>query len=283
MHRSSPIAVLAIAVSAVALAGCQSVISRFAQTGHLSIRPVPVSAPARDPSAGANEIYEHAAEAIDRREYGRALDLLQLARDGAPNDPRVLSALGVVYDKLGRFDLSKRYYDLAEAADPGSPVVARNRAYSKVLEARLQSARRPETLALEPGVQPEVRLAAAASVPSLAAASHLSMWAVRGGSSGGVRVVNASGRAGGGAALRDRLLARGWKARGGDDADGTPSRESVLRYPAIWPETARGLARSLRFPVRMEVCNDCREIELSIGADAVASATQANPKPGDRG
>jgi hypothetical protein len=51
-----------------------------------------------------------------------------------PNDPRVLNGLGVAYDWLGRFDLSTRYYDLANAADPGSKIVALNRRYSLMLQ-----------------------------------------------------------------------------------------------------------------------------------------------------
>jgi hypothetical protein len=83
---------------------------------------------------GGDNSYESAKAAIDARDYGRALDYLQAARLRSPDDPKVLNAMGVVYDKLGRFDLSARYYAQARAADPGSAIVARNMAYSNMLQ-----------------------------------------------------------------------------------------------------------------------------------------------------
>ena len=88
------------------------------------------------PGSAVTNLYQAAVSAIERRDYTRALDLLQDARDRAPQDARVLNAFGVVYDKLGRFDLSGRYYAQAQAADPGSAIVAENRAYSNVLQGK---------------------------------------------------------------------------------------------------------------------------------------------------
>lgn len=82
----------------------------------------------------ADGYYAGASAAIMARDYGRALDLLQLARRGRENDIRILNAFGVVYDKLGRFDLSARYYSLALAIDPTSPVLKANFAYSQQLQ-----------------------------------------------------------------------------------------------------------------------------------------------------
>ncbi len=59
------------------------------------------------PSVG---YYESAVNAINGRHYALALDYLQAARAAKADDVRVLTAFGVVYDKLGRFDLSARYY-----------------------------------------------------------------------------------------------------------------------------------------------------------------------------
>ena len=80
--------------------------------------------------------YQTAVRAISLRDYARALDYLQAARQKQPDDVRVLNAFGVVYDKLGRFDLSARYYSDAKKLDPASPIVAANQAYSAVLQAR---------------------------------------------------------------------------------------------------------------------------------------------------
>jgi tetratricopeptide (TPR) repeat protein len=90
--------------------------------------------PSRPPAITVDDLYRRAVASLRRQAYGVALGDLQAARAMAPKDPRVLSAMGVAYDWLGRFDLSARYYDLAEAADPGSQVVAINRRYSRILQ-----------------------------------------------------------------------------------------------------------------------------------------------------
>jgi hypothetical protein len=79
-------------------------------------------------------LYRSAAAAIGDRDYNRALDYLQAAREKQPRDVRVLNAFGVVYDKLGRFDLSARYYAQAKVVEPKSTIVAGNIAYSQLLQ-----------------------------------------------------------------------------------------------------------------------------------------------------
>ena len=116
--------------SALALAGC----GHPAQTAHLKVTPAPADIPPA--KAPEDRLYADAVKAIEQRDYDMALDILQTARNARPDDPRVLAALGVVYDKLGRFDLAGHYYDLAEKADPGSKVVAIDRRYSRMLQAR---------------------------------------------------------------------------------------------------------------------------------------------------
>jgi len=96
---------------------------------------------APDPSAVVDRLYARAADAIRVRDYALALEVLQVAAIRAPTDARVLNAQGVIYDKLGRFDLSARYYARALAADPTSSIVAHNMAYS----ARLSGRALPET------------------------------------------------------------------------------------------------------------------------------------------
>jgi hypothetical protein len=109
----------------------------------MSVRAIPLSAPG--PVVRADEgLYRDAASAIERRDYGLALDLLEAARDRDPRDPRILNAFGVVYDKLGRFDISADFYAQAEGLDPGSPILANNRAYSRMLQGKSAS---PDALA----------------------------------------------------------------------------------------------------------------------------------------
>jgi tetratricopeptide (TPR) repeat protein len=81
-----------------------------------------------------DDLYAQAVASIGRHEYGVALGELRAARDAMPGDARVLTALAVTYDHLGRFDLSSRYYDQAEKVDPGSVVVAQDRRTSLILQ-----------------------------------------------------------------------------------------------------------------------------------------------------
>src|SRR5258708_38929227 len=85
-------------------------------------------------TVGRDPLYESAVTAINARDYARALNYLQEAKAKDPSNIKVLNALGVVYDKLGRFDLSARYYAQASAMDPQSRIVAENMGYSRVLQ-----------------------------------------------------------------------------------------------------------------------------------------------------
>jgi len=91
----------------VALGGCSLLTWGSADR---TIAPRPVSISAASPLSNGDAYYDRAVWAISRRDYALALDLLQRARARNAPDVRVLNAFGVVYDKLGRFDLSARYY-----------------------------------------------------------------------------------------------------------------------------------------------------------------------------
>ncbi len=133
----------------------------------VKVTPVMADLGPVDPNAVENRLYARAAQAIEDRDYATALDVLQMAKEARPNDPRVLSAMGVVYDKLGRFDLSARYYDLAEAADPGSKIVAINRRYSLLLQqSRMSGAGGAETLLAQAAPPPEIAAGAAGARPA---------------------------------------------------------------------------------------------------------------------
>ncbi len=149
--------VLLLCAAVLGLAGCSHfhALARLVRPAPwVKATPVAVAAAPEAPDEGRNRIYRQAVAAIEQRDYGLALDLLQLARTAAPGDARVLNGLGVVYDKLQRFDLSARYYDLAEKADPGSRIVQANRRYSAVLQARAKDmqAGRDTGLARDPAL-----------------------------------------------------------------------------------------------------------------------------------
>ncbi len=111
--------------------------------------------------------YAAAATAIERRDYAEALDQLQAARERKPDDVRVLNAFGVVYDKLGRFDLSARYYGQAKALDPSSAIVEHNLAYSSELQGRLQPASASPVVAPPAAIVMSNPIVAPASAPGV--------------------------------------------------------------------------------------------------------------------
>jgi hypothetical protein len=148
---------------------------KIAQLGMLSVAGAALFACAPDfgdspewqPSAGTHAVeanllpsmgyYESAVNAINGRHYALALDYLQAARAAKPDDVRVLTAFGVVYDKLGRFDLSARYYAQAATLDPKSTIITQDLDYSHRLQVMAQG---PVALTST--------IAAAANVPKVA-------------------------------------------------------------------------------------------------------------------
>lgn len=119
---------LATLVAALAAAACATeprAVARFDLSA--------VITSAKTPSGRSEAYYAAAVQAIGRRDYPAALETLQAANAATPGDLRVLNAFGVVYDKLGRFDVSARYYAAALALDPTSRVVRANMAYSHEL------------------------------------------------------------------------------------------------------------------------------------------------------
>jgi Flp pilus assembly protein TadD len=154
--KSTPVTSALLAGALLAgLGGCAHFPQKFASLfGHAKV--VPANIGQVGPYAAEDRLYADAVKAIDKRSYGEALDLLQVARDSRPTDPRVLTAMGVVYDKLGRFDLSDRYYDQAEQADPGSRVVAMDRRYSMMLRNAGQAAQHMDSGPVLAQAQPTV-------------------------------------------------------------------------------------------------------------------------------
>lgn len=78
----------------------------------------------------------------------------------APQSVDTLNAIAVCYDRLGRYDVSRTYYDAALAIAPGSVQVLNNLGYSLYLQGELRAA------------IPLLQQAAAAGDPQAAAASR---------------------------------------------------------------------------------------------------------------
>jgi hypothetical protein len=268
---------IAVAALMAGISGC----ALLPRTNHhfAAVRPVvpkqALNAPRED------GYYASAKVAIERRDYARALELLQAAQTANPRDVRVLNAFGVVYDKLGRFDLSERYYLEAQALDPTSPVLANNMAWSADL--------REESGALQAQATSPVDVASAAApaeAPAVSAAAlpsgpftlrrppviRLGFAAepapVRLAGRRGMLVVDASGQRNGAAPVVQRLVRLGW----------TPPRMQTSRearrttqivYPTQAAAVAKTLSRTLPGRVTLVDCGrTCQEVRLVLGSDA---------------
>ncbi len=265
------------ATAAVLLAGlsaCQSgsLFSRSAKATPVAPQLSPVG-----PYAVEDRLYNHAVKAIEDRDYGLALDILQMAKESRPDDPRVLTAMGVVYDKLGRFDLSARYYTLAEQVDPGSKVVALDRAYSE----QIQHA----TVQDRGGVTVMSRLEPSGSALSLAgppATTTQRLAQITKIIRAGVGISNATGRPQGANLVRFRLAKVGWSVAP-PRANAKRLAMSTVYYPPVTVRLAKALARSMPYPVKLKACPDCSQLRLYVGVDALPRAVDARASETHRG
>ncbi|HEX5379998.1 MAG TPA: LytR C-terminal domain-containing protein [Phenylobacterium sp.] len=239
----------------------------------VSIRQV--KPPAERMMAREDGYYAGAKNAITRRDYARALELLQAARNAKPDDARILNAFGVVYDKLGRFDLSARYYAQAEVLDPTSPVLANNVTYSHTMQARaalpapvLALAPAPVFALEAPQVPKADLLAAAPPVVRLGFAAPPAVLAF-GMAGRPLDIADASGRAGGAEPVRQELIRLGWSVPRRQALTGPREARSSITYPTRSLVLARALARTLDPGVQLVDCGEtCTGIRLTIGADA---------------
>lgn len=264
----------ALLAGSLMLSGCATVHHYFAWLH--PHRPTLTIKPLETPSALASEdavdrAYRSAVAAIDARDYGLALDRLQLARERAPNDVRVLNAMAVIYDKLGRFDLSTRFYAEAETAAPGSPVLEANMAYSKALQSQYQAMRASPVL--EAAITPRAQSADLKSMPTLmaqAAPAPQAMLRIATPVLAGrpLMVVDAAGALEKAQSVRVQLAARGWSVMESIQR-GEPAKESRILYPAENRTVALALANTLPFRATLTVCQgDCRGLTLILGENA---------------
>ena len=269
MNRVTAKRLVLAAALAASLGGCAS-FHHFAQW--VRIKPVaPASLGAR-PSNRVDSYYASAKAAIARRDYADALELLQAAREQKADDFRVLNAFGVVYDKLGRFDLSERYYAQAKTLDPASAILVNNIAYSKAL--RLGAALSPLDAApiqlaradtdqvaspIEPARPSVIRLGfARPSATNLALAGKP------------LEVANASGRKDGAVPVVRALVRLGWTTPNVSVAAARREARSTIQYPTSGLTVANALARTLPAGVQLVDCGACDGLRLVLGADSGA-------------
>ena len=283
-----------LATTAMLLSGCAVVPKYFAwlkpgrETPAVEVQPVRASTETAsvDP---AERLYRSAVSAIEDRDYGLALERLQLARERSPQDVRVLNALGVIYDKLGRFDLSARFYAEAGAVAPESPIVTANLAYSHLMQRKYDELR---TAALTPGrqyaeLQAPPRPATPDAAPKANTLNTARPYAVLHTTRKTLTLAKAEtsmlkrttpalvGRplllvdaGGGGAKVKTQLASLGWSVRPLIER-GEASRDSRILYPIEHETVALALARTLPFRTALSVCADsCRGVTLVLGEDA---------------
>ena len=268
-----------IVTAAALLAGLAACQNRSFFDHSAKVTPVAPQLSPVGPYAVEDRLYNHAVKAIEDRDYSLALDILQLAKETRPDDPRVLTAMGVVYDKLGRFDLSARYYTLAEQVDPGSKVVAIDRAYSEQIQrAGVADAGGVTVMSrLESNNNTALSLAGPPSVIARQVAQITRIIRA------GVGISNATGRPQGANLARSRLARVGWSVPTTPSAYPRRLAVSTVSYPPVTFRVAKALARSLPYPVRLKACPDCSQLRLYVGLDALTRTVATRTSETHRG
>lgn len=237
------------------------------------VKVTPITPAAAREGPASDGYYSGAVAAISRRDYAAALDLLQAARARDPRDVRVLNAFGVVYDKLGRFDLSARYYAEGRALAPDSPVLASNLAYSAALEQRAEAHADGEpaqaVAALAPVIATPRPLIGMPGAIRLAYIQQAQLPVLPLLSGRPLQIVNASGGAGAQQVVV-RLASLGWSTPRAVAQASQPRARTEISYPARSVRVAKALANTLPPGVRLVSCTvECNAIRLTLGADAL--------------
>ena len=265
-----------LATTAVLLSGCASMPKYLAWLKPGREKPAVEIQPVRSSTetasvAPADRLYSSAVAAIEERDYGLALERLQLARERSPQDVRVLNALAVTYDKLGRFDLSARFYAEASAVAPDSPVVTANLAYSHLMQRKYDEVRTAavtptrQYVELKTAPKPAVLNTAPKTLTLAKAETSLLKRATPALVGRPLLLVDAGG---GATKVKTQLASLGWSVRPLIER-GEASKDSRIVYPIEHKAVALALANTLPFRTAMAVCEDnCRGVTLVLGEDA---------------
>lgn len=138
-----------LAASTVALGGCAG----GASLGRFDVRPVvPEDYAARGTPLEAG-VYELGKRQLAAGNAGLAIDAFRRALRTDPASVEALNGLAVAYDRIRRFDLSRRYYEQALGIDPRSAVALHNFGYSLALQGKAAEGRELLARAAELGDQ----------------------------------------------------------------------------------------------------------------------------------
>ena len=285
-------------ISAVLLAGA-SLVACAPFLESLPWRPTPGTHVIQADLKQSIGYYENAVTAINGRHYALALEYLQAARNQKPDDVRVLTAFGVVYDKLGRFDLSARYYTLAASLDPKSRIVAADMEYSR----RLQGISNPVQVAVaDTPVQTAAVTPAEGTWPRTATPLQQmpvsSPAIVAAGTAAGnadvprheepvlsakispvsvakpvvltghpLTIVDASGAGDTDKSVRTYLSGLGWSVARSEGSKLPMRPETAILYKDTMVTAAKALARTLSLPMRLTAKDDILGLQLILGSD----------------
>lgn len=119
------LAVTSLAMSGLVLAGC----SDFAASTKTAYN-------SDDGGALKDEAMQRGRMLFARGEYALAIDQFKRVVRYAPNSPAGYNGLAACYDMLGRFDVSREYYQLALSRSPEDPMILRNVERSLAMQGR---------------------------------------------------------------------------------------------------------------------------------------------------
>lgn len=119
------LAVTGLGVSALALAACSDFTSSTKSAHN-----------ADSGSALSDDAMQRGRMLFARGEYALAIDQFKKVARFAPNSPAGYNGLAASYDMLGRFDVSREYYQLALSRSPEDPMILRNVERSLAMQGR---------------------------------------------------------------------------------------------------------------------------------------------------
>lgn len=95
---------------------------------------------ARNTPVPGGDAYDTGRSLLASGDVAGAMAAFRQALIEAPQSVDTLNAIAVCYDRLGRYDVSRSYYDAALAISPGSLLVLNNLGYSLYLQGELRAA-----------------------------------------------------------------------------------------------------------------------------------------------
>lgn len=124
----------ALILAPALLAGCAGLdIARF--------EPRPVVPEGYAIKGSGSELYEQGKRQLQAGHAALAIDAFRRASRAQPDSIDALNGLAVAYDRIGRYDLSRRYYEAALGREPTSAMLLHNLGYSLALQGKRDEGR----------------------------------------------------------------------------------------------------------------------------------------------